>query len=266
MGAGPMIVSAALALMGVLAIGATWLCLGRGAGLVAPAADALALFFVSQLGKYVPGAVWPVVAQMEFGRRWDAPRRLLLTAYALFILVIAATGLAFGGVLLLLSGASGADATYGWLLLLVPMLLACLHPRVVPYFLNRVLALAGREPLASQVRPSTMVKAVTWALTAWTLLGLHVAVLLSGLGVSGGTMVATAVGAMALGWAAGLLVVFAPAGLGVRDSILVAAFAGIVGGGPALAVAVASRVLLLLADLALAGLGLLLTARSQRAR
>ena len=264
MGAGPMALSALLALLGVHATAMVWLSLARGSGLVAPVTSAVAMYYVSQLGKYVPGSVWPVVAQMEFGRRWDAPRRVLLAAYSLVVMVLGATGLMLGVTLLPLSGADTVSSRYCWLLLLLPVLLACLHPRVVPYLLNRVLALAGRESLELEVRPAAMVKAVVWALVAWTLLGLHLAVLVDGLGESGASVVALSVGAMALGWAAGLLVVFAPAGLGVRDSILVAAFAGLVGGGAALAVAVASRVLLLLVDLALAGVALLVTARAQR--
>ena len=75
---------------------------------------------------------------------------------------------------------------------------------------------------------------------------------------------AAAIGGMALAWAVGLIFIPAPAGAGVREAVLVATFAPQIGGPEALVVALASRVLLLLADVALAGLGAL--ARSARAR
>jgi hypothetical protein len=265
MGAGPMVFSAGLALLGTHATAMVWLRLARGSGLVAPTSSALALYYVSQLGKYIPGSVWPVVAQVEFGRRWSSPRRVLLAAYALVVAMLCATGLTIGLTTLVFAGGAAETYRYWWLVLVLPALLACLHPRIVPRVLDGILALAGRERLEIEVRPAALIEAAVWAIVAWILLGLHLVILLAALGESGADMVVTGIGAMALGWAAGLLVVFAPAGLGVRDSILVAAFAGMVGGGPALAVAVASRVLLLLSDLVLGGLGLLLTTGSKSA-
>ncbi|MCA1784223.1 MAG: UPF0104 family protein, partial [Intrasporangiaceae bacterium] len=39
---------------------------------IAPAAG---VFFVGQLGKYVPGSIWAVLAQAEMGARLGVPRR-----------------------------------------------------------------------------------------------------------------------------------------------------------------------------------------------
>jgi glycosyltransferase 2 family protein len=261
MGFRTMALSAVLAVMGVHLFGLCWLSLARDAGLVAPARAALGMFYVSQLGKYVPGSVWPAVAQMEFGRRWGTPRRALLTAYALLIVVLCASGLSMGLSVLSLAGDGGLEERW-WLLLLVPVFLAGLHPRVVPSILDRLSLLTGQEPLRLEVRTVTMVKALACAAAAWVVLGLHVMVLLSGLGESGGQAFAQSVGAISLGWAAGLIVVLAPAGLGVRDSVIIATFAGLLGGGGALAVAVASRVLMLVADLVLASVGGLALART----
>jgi glycosyltransferase 2 family protein len=69
LGPGAVIAAGVLGLVGTLLIGEVWLALLRGLGVTAPRLEAARVFFVSQLGKYVPGAVWPAVAQMEFGRR-----------------------------------------------------------------------------------------------------------------------------------------------------------------------------------------------------
>ncbi len=43
-------------------------CLLNDLGSPLPPAGSLRVFFLGQLGKYVPGSVWPAVAQMELGR------------------------------------------------------------------------------------------------------------------------------------------------------------------------------------------------------
>jgi uncharacterized membrane protein YbhN (UPF0104 family) len=75
-----------------------------------------------------------------------------------------------------------------------------------------------------------------------------------------------ATGGIALGWALGLLAVLAPAGLGVRDAVVLAALAPLVGRSPALAVTLASRGLLSLADVLLAAAAALLPRRRALAR
>ena len=54
-----------LGLAGTLAIGLVWLTLMLGMDRAnLPAVDGLSTFYVAQLGKYVPGAVWPILAQV----------------------------------------------------------------------------------------------------------------------------------------------------------------------------------------------------------
>ena len=57
---------------------------------------------------------------------------------------------------------------------------------------------------------------------------------------------------LALAWVAGMLVPIAPAGGGVREIVLVAALSPVASRSVALIVALVSRVLMMLADLALA--------------
>ena len=77
-----MLVAGLLAVAGTWLIERIWYSLLLGLGTSAspdhgdrePSADAESLdaagvFFVSQLGKYLPGSVWPVLAQMQFGVR-----------------------------------------------------------------------------------------------------------------------------------------------------------------------------------------------------
>jgi hypothetical protein len=69
-----------------------------------PLAGGLRVFFLSQPGKYLPGSIWPAVAQMELGREYKVPRRVSAAAVAVFMLLILATALLVAAVSLPLLG------------------------------------------------------------------------------------------------------------------------------------------------------------------
>jgi glycosyltransferase 2 family protein len=246
------VLSALAAIGGTVCIQRLWLALLTGFGVRAGRRDAAEVFYVSQLGKYVPGSVWPVLAQIQLGDRWGAPRRVMLGANMLLLVVVTTTGILVGGLLLPWSSPDGLRR-YWWLLALLPPLVALLHPRAVMAAINWLLGVLGREPLDAQVSPSGLARALMWAILAWGALGIHLLVLMTAYGPVGPLEAAAAVGGMGLAWAAGLAFIPAPAGAGVREAVLVLTLGPFIGATAALAVALASRVLLLLADVALAG-------------
>jgi uncharacterized membrane protein YbhN (UPF0104 family) len=254
MGWAAILESLVLAVAGTAAIGQIWTSVLRGLGARVATGEASGVFFVSQLGKYLPGSVWPVLAQMEFGRRVGTPRRTMLAANLLMLAIVTATGLITGAALLPWSSADGLHRYWWTLLLLVPLLIS-LHPRVIPAVLDRLFVLARRPPLGLRVTNRAMLAACLWGFAVWLLLGGHLLVLTRTVGASGGSAVAAAVGGMGLAFAVGLIVIPVPAGAGIRDGVLIATFAVQIGHTAAIAVALASRVLLVLADVALAGLG-----------
>lgn len=263
-GAVAMIGSAFLGLFGTALISRVWRAYLRGVGVIAPERDVDQVFFVTQLGKYLPGSVWPVLAQMEAGRRWGANRSTMLVSSALMLAMLTATGLVLGMVLLPWSSGSGLRA-YWWTAFFLVPLAALLHPKVLPWSVDRALRMIGREPAGVRLTVRATLLGCLWSLAAWLVLGLHVYVLVASLGVVGVTGLVVAVGGMALAWAVGLIVVPAPAGAGVRDTVLVLTLSPFTGPTAALTVALASRLILLCADLVLAGLSLVI-ARGFRGR
>jgi len=258
--AGRMVASGVAAVVGTYLVERIWYSLLGGLGVRAGSADAAAVFFVSQLGKYIPGSVWPVVAQMQFGRRWGAPRRLTFAANVLLLGMVTASGITVGAVLLPWSSPGGL-ARYWWLLVLLVPLLAGLHPRWVWAVLDRLLVAVGREPLGIRMSARGLAASFGWAVATWVVLGLHLAILMTAYDDVGPLDVVAAVGGIALAWAAGIAFIPAPAGAGVREAVLTLTIGPVVGTTPAVTIALASRVLLLLADVLLAGVGALVRRR-----
>jgi hypothetical protein len=211
------------------------------------------IYFVGQLGKYVPGSVWPVLAQMELGRDHDIPRRRSAGALVVAIVISLATGLIVTSATIpFVDGHRHPDLW--WLLVPVPFLLALLNPRVLWGCLRRLPLLKLRASLPAPLPNRAMATAVAWSTLGWLVYGLHVAVLASAFHLhSGGTLLAASVGGYALAWAAGLIAIVLPAGAGARDLTLVLALGAVLPTNPAVAVAVVSRAVTTVCDLALAG-------------
>lgn len=238
-------------LAGLVATMLVWRTLLAALGSPLPLRVAARIFFLGQLGKYIPGSMWPIVAQMDMARAYRVPGRRSATAGVLTMLVSLAAG--FVAAVAVLPALAGPDVRgYRWLFLAVPVLLAGLHPRVVNPVVDRLLRLVGRPPLDRPLGGRAVAAAFGWALLSWILLGAQIWLMAVRFGAPPGRSVPLAVGGFAFAWAAGFLVVFAPAGVGVRDVLLVAVLGRVLDGGPATTVAVVSRILMTLGDLLLA--------------
>ena len=241
----------------VLYLGATfasWRAVMRMLGASLSVPDAFGLFFVSQLGKYVPGGVWNVVAAGELGADLRVPRRTSVSAMMVALVISVASGLVVAAPALLLSAGAGA---YVWVWALVPVLAALLAPPVLDRLLGVAMRVLRRDPIDHELSWGGVLVAVGWSLAGWLLAGLQVWALAVGLGAEPGLRtIGLSVGGYALAWVVGFLFLIAPAGVGVREIVLIAVLGGAAGSATVLAVALLSRVLLTVADVlaSLAGL------------
>lgn len=241
-----------MVLAGLFSSMLSWRALLADLGSPLPVRVAMRVFFLGQLGKYLPGSVWWLVGQMELGSDRDVPRRRTAATGVLTVLLSLGAGLAVA-VLTLPLLSSAAAGRYWPVLLLLPVLLTGLHPRVLNPVLARVLRLARREPPERPLSGRGVATSFGWAVLAWVAFGAQVAVLVDGLGASGARAILLCVGGFALAWSIGFLAVIVPAGIGVREAALVAALAPVLRAGPALVAAVLSRVLMTAGDLIWAG-------------
>lgn len=240
--------SGAFVLVGLAAQMLSWRSLFAGSEVDVPEIrTAGRIYFLGQLGKYVPGSVWAVVAQTELGKdhRVSRARSAVVALGALVVLVVVGAAVSAAA---LASGSAHSLRTYWWALLAVPVGMLLLSP---PVF-NRVIALAMR--VARRVGPPPRVSGVAvlrssgWALVMWLAFGAHAWFLVDDLNARGVTDALTVSGAFALAWVVGLLVVIAPAGAGPREAALVLALAPVLGAPDAFVVALVSRLLMVVGD------------------
>ena len=226
----------------------SWRVLLAALGSPLPARVAARILFFGQLGKYLPGSIWPVLAQMELGSTYQVPRRRSASASVLSMVVSVLS--AFLAALVTLPFVAGGKHTpYLWAFLAVPVLLACLYPKVLNYGLNRLFKLARRPPLEHPLAGRDILASIAWSMVSWACYGLQLWLFVIRLGGSPGTGLVLSIGTFAFAWGIGFLAVFAPAGAGVRDVLVVALLEPVIGTGAATGVAVLSRVLTIIGDL-----------------
>ncbi|NIH86082.1 lysylphosphatidylglycerol synthase transmembrane domain-containing protein [Amycolatopsis granulosa] len=192
---------------------------------------------VGQLGKYVPGSVWAYLLQMELGRKAGVSRARIFTGS------LVQFGIGLVAALLLSVFALPVAGPARWLLVLLPIGLVALHPRVLAWGTGLVLRVLRRDPQPRSLSLPAIGRAFGASVLAWSLQGLHLWLLAPSVGFP------SCVGAMAIAMTAGTFAFLLPSGAGVREAVLVALL-GTAGftAGQALAFALVSRVMFTVAD------------------
>lgn len=205
-------------------------------------------FFVAQLGKYVPGAVWQAAGQIGFARGPDVSLSLRSSRFFTAALVMVASGGAVGS----LAALTCTDCP-GWFRLaalggLGPLVL--LHGRVLGFVVER-LDRAGRAT-AHLVPPAReRRRCLLWSVSSVLANAGAFAVLTDAMG-GGAPLVRTAT-AFALAWTVGYVALPFPSGIGIREAVLILAAPVGLGPGAVVAASLAHRLVSLAAEVVLVG-------------
>jgi glycosyltransferase 2 family protein len=243
-----------LVVTGLLASAEAWRgCIAAVAGQLT-ARQGRRVFFISQLGKYLPGAVWTVLAQVDAAKDHGLSRPRMGVGALLFLAIHLLTGLVVAAVLVPWA-APDAFTAYWWTFAAAPLFVIALMPPVLTALVDLALRLLRRDRLPRRLTTRDVVAPSLWMAVTWVFFGAAGFVIAYPLaeGTSVVELAAAATGAFALGWVVGLLVVPAPAGLGARDVVLYLALAPLLGAAGALSFTIILRVVHTAGDLALAG-------------
>jgi glycosyltransferase 2 family protein len=221
------------------------------------------VFFVGQLGKYLPGSVWSFLAQAQLAKEHHVSRKATLTGSILGAAFSVATGLVTA-IVLLPFGSQETLNRYWWVCLVLPLFVLGLHPRFAGWAIDRALRLARRQPLEEKPGYLGILRAAGWYGLSWVVMGLHAWLLVIALGGAAASALPITVGGFALAFCLGIIFIPAPAGAGIRDVALTVALSPVLGPNEALAVALVSRVMLAVLDFVMAGAAWLAMARLSR--
>lgn len=241
-----------------------WRTLLRDLGSDLHLAPASGVYFVGQLGKYLPGSLWSVLVQADIASHLKVPRRRTAVTGLLALGLALATGFLAGlpaASYLISRSSEGFD---WWLLLGIPLLVVLCVPRLLNAIIARMLRVIRREPLEHELSGGAVLRSVLLFLIVWVFFGVHTLLLaraVAGDGSPHPDLTAAAMTGYALSVSLGMLTVILPAGLGAREGLLTLILSTAMPTPAAAAVAIMSRFIVTIVDV-VAALGGWLYARS----
>lgn len=247
---GRLVVCSALALAGYCLRFGVWHALAGGFGLRTSLSGGARAFFVSYLGRYVPGNAGLLLARVRaYGG--SSPGTVTLATAVEYASITASALLLIG----LEAGMRLSSVVHGALLplLAAAIVIAVLHPSVLERLTGLVWRLFRRSPPKGFPPWRRMALLTGGYVLVGVMNGAALLVLLQGFADLSTSALPSVVARYYIAGLAGGLTAFAPAGLGVREGLLVATLDGVAASENALAAALTMRLVTVVLELALAG-------------
>jgi uncharacterized membrane protein YbhN (UPF0104 family) len=202
-------------------LGEMWRRILKAVGAPLPVWRNEAIYYYSSLSRYVPGKLWPVVGRLYLcGREGIGEGK---TSASLVLEMVLNTGAALTVFLLSLPfwRELKLPVSPAVLLVLVPVCLIVLYPKILTGVLNYLLGKLKREPLpAAPPFTKTILLAAGYA-ALWVLQGAALYLFIPAFGLENHWGLLELTGMFCLAWAVGFLSFLTPAGLVVREGVLV---------------------------------------------
>ncbi len=212
------------------------------------------IWALSNLGRYLPGKVWAVAGMAALAQRagvapWAATgsaiilQALAVATAAALVAVTAPTAAPGVGLLVAFACAASVVAAVSW-------------PPLARRLLRVVAQFGIREP--PPLRPGAVAIGTATTLVGWVAYGVGLKLWGAGtlIGAGANLTLPVAVGAFTASYVVGLLALFAPGGLFVREGVMFALLEGPLGPADALAIAIGTRLLLTVTEIAAALIGI----------
>jgi glycosyltransferase 2 family protein len=234
-----------LAGFGMVLIAVAWRVVFAALSTPVTARDAVRWYFPGELGKYVPGGIWPVVGRAELATRAGVRRTVAYTSVVMSLAALYLSAMAVVAVALPFQLSAKHDNAAPFLfVLLLPLGLLALHPRVLRALFGLIEKVTHREVHIDIPPWRTSLVGVALYTPAWVAIGSATYCIARALdpSVPFGQVFVAAV----LSWIVGFILVPVPGGIGVRE----AAFAATAGLAPGIGatVALSARVAFMLVD------------------
>ncbi len=182
------------------------------------------------LARYVPGSVLYVLGRVLLSERAGVPRRMTVASIAYEQAISATAAIAFAAYFIISHPDLQGQPLRWAVLLMLPLAIVVLQPRVFGPLANRALRAFGREPLPAVIPLRGVLALIAYYVLIWGVVSLG-DLLRRPLGDHVPLSEILAVGsAQAVGYVAALVTLVAPAGLGIRDAAFAWAVKGAVPG------------------------------------
>lgn len=218
-----------------------WRPIVHGLGAEIPHRQGRAIWAKSILARYVPTNALMVVGRVVMAEKLGVPKRICLAS------IIYELGLSFGTAVMVgsyfvivLPDLEGKPARF-LILILIPLVLTVLHPRVFGPLANFALGKLGREPLPRTLPFRNVLLISLGYIGTWALIGLGVSAFAAALHPLSSSDLPYLAAAYPVAFCVAVITFIAPSGLGTRDAALAVGISAALPSAVATAIAVAFR-------------------------
>ena len=212
-----------LALAGMSSIGWGWGHVMRTLGADPPKLKTIAWYYVGELGKYVPGGVWPVLGRGELARRGGIPKSRAFTSVALSLgmLYLSAMFTAAAFLPFALAGKKGGFSPWMLVLLALPVGVILLHHDVLDWLMAKASRATKRDIKVEVPQWRDSLILVARYIPTWIFIGSATYAVTRS--ITSDVSYPRMMFATILSWIVGFLAVPVPSGAGIRETVLYAA-------------------------------------------
>lgn len=241
-----------------------WCWLMRGFGLQIPLRHGFKIAYIANLGRYIPGRIWPIFGMVYVARQMKIPEAVAVASWGLallfgmppsFMAVAITTWIHPNMISIELQGYLGWALYIGLAVFFGLSLLLLIAP-------NKSLALANfglrliRRPTIHFHMSLRLAAAVYFGyFVGWLIYGLAFYIFIHGIVQDPSIPILAAIGGFVLSYQIGYLAIFTPGGLGARELVMIAILTPFI--GPAAAgIAVAARLWNTISDIVASAIAL----------
>ncbi len=219
--AGWLVLGVACAIGGMTSIGWGWRGVMRVLGVDAPLRRVIPWYYVGELGKYLPGGVWPVLGRGELARRGGVPRTRAYASVAMSLGILYLSAMFVSAAFLPFALSGGGFSPWMLFLLALPVGVVILHHDVLARLVALLARLTKREINLEIPAWKDSLLLVLRYVPTWLLIG--TATWAVGRAVTPDLEYPRVMFATVLSWTVGFLAIPVPSGAGIREAVLYAA-------------------------------------------
>lgn len=240
-----------------------WMIASRLAGTHLRVQTGLRVWFLANMGRYLPGKVWTLAGVAYLGRQAGLPPVACSSAMILSQALAVLSGLTLG-LATLPSSLPLPPLLTRWGPILAILFLPFLSPQLLETVINRGLAMLRRPPIRVPFRFRELLGWFFLTGLLWVAYGVAFFLFIRTFHPAPAASLLPVIGVYCTGYVVGFLALFSPAGLGVREGFFALLLSPLVPPATASLVALASRLWLTIMELFPVGVALVATARTTR--
>ena len=183
-----------------------------------PQKSASGIYFISQLGRYIPGKIWYILGRVGMTRKYNIPKRIIiLSGFLELVLVMASASIIFLLALIFFPIIPEIQTYLPYLAILIVLILIGIHP----ISLNLILKILKKTEIKIKLSYIKILLTLLFFILVWAIKGIAFYYLISSITLLDISNLFWVISVFSISWVIGYLILITPGGIGAREGLIV---------------------------------------------